>query len=310
MFEPIPLESTFLTKYLVKYNTLHFFDPQGNASLFLRVDELGDFEQGVVNYWFSFSQTGFAPVISLNIELTGPNGKEVTIAFIYNIKETDHLDELHDMIQQREVMLNVVAFQKNDLYFGYSYILHLQDQMVEEMKRIILQAKEFTRKMVSDYDFHKALVLFERKEAIFKQKTQTLSRGEFFLPQYQEEEDDSVPQGETEAKEPEESEQPFTYSGTHDETYVTTGSNEHGDPMVIQTYSRDEYERIKTGELSGEHQVIALRERIKTLDAILSEKSRENAQLKSENKFLREELDYLKLDQGKRNWWPFNKNNL
>lgn len=301
MFDPVPLESTFLINYLSKYKTFHFFDPQGGASLFFRTKNLESFDQAELLFWFSLYQTDYAPIITLNIELTGK--EKIQIVYPYDIRETDHLDELHDIIQEQTAMLNIVSFEDDILYFGYSFILNFQEQIIEEMKRIILQAKDISRK-TNSYNFPQALSDFEKREAIFKQKTQSISSATFFLPQLDQDDETFENNSENSNDYEYNNENDNTFTRSSETTYITSESSE---PMVIQTYSRDEYERIKTGEITGEQQLIGLRERIQALESMLAEKSKENSQLKSENKYLREELDYLKLDKNKKNWWSFKK---
>lgn len=285
MFERVPLESTFLKLNLTKQTHIHFLGNDAEASLFIRVDSLEKYEKSSIAYWFELFQTENAPIILFHIQL-----ESHLFSFVYNVKEAGDWDELNDMIEQEEVIVHFVEFEEDELYFGYTFILEFSQNFTEELKRIILQAKEFIRKMVDSFDFLRALTLFEKKEAIFKLKTQKMDKSSLFLPQYQDE-DDSVED-----------------VIIKEDKKITDIAQEESENFVIKTYKRDEYESMKEKTVQPtDKKIKTLEDKIAVLESVIREKSKENSKLRDENKYLKEELEYLRLDKGKKGWWPFKK---
>ncbi len=283
MFERLPLESTFLKVNLSQQSHLHFLGNDAEASLFIRVNSLDEFEKSKLSYWFELFQTESAPIILFHTQI-----KIHLFSFVYNVKEAGDWDELNDMIEQEEVRVHFVEFEGDHLYFGYTFILEFSQNFTEELKRIIIQAKEYIRKMINPFDFSKALELFEKKEAIFKLKTQKFDRSSFFLPQYQDEDEEDVV---IQKDEP-----------------VNNITQDDSENFIIKTYKRDEYESLKDKNTPLiDKKVKILEDKIAVLESVIREKGKENSKLRDENKYLKEELEYLKLDKGKKGWWPFKK---
>ncbi len=297
MFERKLLDSNFISKNLKDKTHFHFLGPDNDTSMFLRVNNLDNFDKSKIYYWYELFQTKNAPIVVINILLDNNLKIREKYQFLFNIKDSSDNEELTDVINQGEIVLNFVEFQREQLYFGFSYILSFDNQVIEELKRIILQAKDYSRKLGNEYDYSKALKVFlEKKEAILQVKSKQLSDCEIFLPQYEEEA----------LKEESNNQQEINKEVFKPETTVT--ENPEQEQLVVKTYKRDLYEMMKTNQnIPIEQKLKIYEEKIISLESTLKSKDKEINVLKSEIKYLKEELSYSKLDKPKKGWWLFKK---
>ncbi len=297
MFERKLLDSNFISKNLKDKTHFHFLGPDNDSSMFLKVNNLDNFDKSKLYYWYELFQTKNAPIVVINIILENNLKIREKYQFLFNIKDSSDNEELTDIINQGEIILNFVEFQSEQLYFGFSYILSFDNQVIEELKRIILQAKDNTRKLGNDYDYSKALKVFlEKKEAILQMKSKQLSECEIFLPQYEED----LTNQQTE------NQQEINKEVFKPETTIT--ENPEQEQLVVKTYKRDLYEMMKTNQnIPIEQKLKIYEDKVVSLETNLKSKNKEIDVLKSEIKYLKEELSYLKLDKSKKGWWIFKK---
>jgi hypothetical protein len=283
MLRKIEIESNFLIDSLEGRDSLHFLGPDGETSLYLNVKNLEDYHGIDFTFWIELLITDYAPIIIFYIQLK-ENEELSKFSFIYNLKDEEDLDELNDMINYEEAILNFVQFEDEKLFFGFSYLLSFGQQFIEEFERIILEANRIAREI--DYSFKNAMIIFNQNQAIFKQRTKISSDMEFFIPQV-----------EQEIEETNEKDNDFDYE------------TESG-LLKVKTYKRSVYEKIQKNPESKEFIDENLENKVLTLETIIKEKNRDINRLKKENRYLKEELEYLKLDKTRKNWWKFkNKKN-
>jgi len=283
MLRKIEIESNFLIDSLKGRNSLHFLGPDGETSLYLNVKNLEDYHGIDFTFWIELLITDYAPIIIFYVQLK--EDEEISkFSFIYNLKNEEDLDELNDMISYEEVILNFVQFEEEKLYFGFSYLLSFSQQFIEEFERILLEANRIAREI--DYSFKNAMIIFKRNQAIFKQRTIISSDMEFFIPQVE---------LETEEIEDEKD---------NDFDYETESGL-----LKVKTYKRSVYEKIQKNPESKEFIDENLENKVLTLETIIKEKNRDINRLKKENRYLKEELEYLKLDKTRKNWWKIKNKN-
>ena len=135
-------------------------------------------------------------------------------------------------------------------------------------------------------------ISFKNGDTIFKQKTNISSDYKFFLPQVEEEEI---------IEEKEEKEENFIKS---DFDYEAESGI-----LSVKTYKRSVYEKMKNGSTEEQSSKETLENKIIILESIIKEKNKELSLLKKENRYLKEELEYLKLDKTRKSWWKLKNKN-
>jgi len=322
MIEKIEIKSNFLETYLSEFEQIHFLGNKEESSLYIRVDDLNDFKDLSLSFWVEFLQTDYAPVIVLYIRLIKGN-EEFVFDFIYDIKEENDLLELDDIIKTLELSVNVMEFEEDSLFFGYSYKVSLNKEFIEELKRIIFKAQEFSRTMIDNYDINFAIDEFLDGNSIFKSKTNIINNFELFFPQDDKPKENkniqtSLPETSLEDDDIVE-DKFFTYKSN------TSGDfHDEGENLQVKVYKRNDYEKLKNINNSSNTEVnetvkenkknnhhasstelTALKTRIKQLETIIKSKNKEIERIKTENIHLKEELEYQKLDTPKKGWKLF-----
>jgi len=320
MIDKIEIKSNFLETYLSEFEQIHFLGNKEESSLYIRVDNLKDYKELELSFWVEFLQTDYAPVIVLYLRLIKGN-EEFLFDFIYDIKEENDLLELDDIVKTLELSINVMEFDEELLYFGYSYKLNLNKEFTEELKRIIFKAQELARTMIDNYDINFAIDEFLDGNSIFKSKTNMVNNFELFYPQddkpkenknIQTSLDDSALEEEEAAED-----KFFTYKSN------TSGDfHDEGENLQVKVYKRNDYEKLKSkkdletktdddllldknNSQVSSTELTALKTRIKQLEAIIKSKNKEIERIKTENIHLKEELEYQKLDTPKKGWKLF-----
>jgi hypothetical protein len=291
MTDKVEIKSNFLEKYLSDSNQIHFLGNNNESSLYIKVENSDNLKDADLFFWVEFEQTNSAPIIILYLNVN-TDEEEFVFDFIYDIKEEADIDELNNIIDEAELDINVLEFELDKLFFAFKYKLELDKSFVEELKRLIFQAQEYSRTMIDEYDIDAAIDDFLDGKSIFNSKTNTVDDFKVLFPQKVE-------------KEEEESERNFfTY------TSKTSGDfHDDGDSLQVKVYKRDEYEKLKGGlsnsKTSKNENINSLKGRIRQLELIISGKNKEIEQLKTENTHLKEELEYQKLDTPKKGWKLF-----
>ena len=296
MIEKIEVKSSFLEEYLSDFPQIHFLGNDEDASLYIRVGDLESFKDVKASFWIELLQTNFAPIIVLYLELNKDN-KKFVFDFIYDVKDESDLLELNDIIKHLELNINVIEIQKEKLFFAYTYVLSLNNYFIEELKRIILQAKEYSRKIAQNYDIDSAIDDFLDGNSIFKLKTNVVEELEVLFSQ----------KSSTEILEEEAEDGFFTYKSNTSGDFHDNGAN-----LQVKVYKRDEYENLKNNKTTSsnkrgdtEGELAFLKNKLKQLEVVLKSKNIEIERLKTENIHLKEELEYQKLDTPKKGWKIF-----
>jgi uncharacterized protein YdcH (DUF465 family) len=186
-----------------------------------------------------------------------------------------------------------MEFNEDILYFGFKYKIFLNKGLIEELKRLIFQAKEYSRTNINEYDFDLALDDFLEDKSIFNSSTNIISEFDILFPQKEFVEEQNAENSF------------FTY------TSKTSGDfHDEGDTLQVKVYKRDEYEKLKnknnkTNENPKIETIESLKNRIKQMETVIKSKNKEIEKLKTENIHLKEELEYQKLDTPKKGWKLF-----
>ncbi len=299
MTNKIEVKSNFLKTYLDDSAQIHFLGDNNEASLYINVENLSLFKNNVeLSCWIEFEQTNYAPIIILYLKLN-TSTQENLFEFVYDVKEESDIDELNDIIKSSEININVMEFNNDALYFGFKYKISPDKSFVEELKRLIFKAKEYSRTNVKEYNFDLAIDDFLDDKSIFNSSTNIISEFEITFPQKK-----LIDEQDSENKF-------FTY------TSKTSGDfHDEGDTLQVKVYKRDEYEKLKnskntkedisTGSATVKNENIeSLKNKIKQMEVIIKSKNKEIEKLKTENVHLKEELEYQKLDTPKKGWKLF-----
>lgn len=293
MTNKIEVKSNFLKTYLNDSDQIHFLGDNDEASLYISVKNIDSLKKDTnLSFWVEFEQTNNAPIIILYLKLN-TSVQENLFEFVYDIKEETDIDELNHIIKSSEINVNVMEFNNNILYFGFKYKLFLDKNFIEELKRLIFQAKEYSRINVNEYNFDLALDDFLDDKSIFNSSTNIISEFDIFFPQ-------------KEFIEEQNSENNFfTY------TSKTSGDfHDEGDTLQVKVYKRDDYEKLKNSNNTQNKKfknddIESLKNKIKQMEILIKSKNKEIEKLKAENIHLKEELEYQKLDTPKKSWKLF-----
>jgi len=292
MINKVEVNSNFLKSNLNEVNQIHFLGNDNEASFYINIDDLGSFENDVqLSFWVEFEQTNNAPIIILYLKLNYSD-QESLFEFIYDIKEENDIYELSSIIDNLELNINVMEFKDDILFFGFKYFIYPNKNFIEELKRLIFQAQEYTRVSIEDYDFDIALDDFLDGRSIFNSRTNTVSEFDVVFPQNEINKDENL-----------KDDSAFTYISK------TSGDfHDEGDTLQVKVYKRDVYEKLKNNDDdkdSEEADFNFLKKKIKELENKVILKDKKIEELTVENTHLKEELEYRKLDTPKKGWKLF-----